>query len=159
MAIEKLRTWFMRLARPAVTWQESTRTGGMVREVRLHTEMIGSNRPMETVMTPAQARRLAERLAVQADAVDGMNAHFGNGYAPATGTAKESDENGLAGILRDAAAVFLVGVHPDQRKDARDALRDFLVRAQATGYRIGFGDGQVTPKAFTLDELLAEDDQ
>lgn len=157
---EKLRTWFMTLARPAVTWQESNGTGHMVREVRLHTELIGSHRPMETMLTPVQARRVAERLVIQADAVDAMNTHFGNGYAPAATGAKAeaTDENGLTGILQEAAGVFLVGVHPDQREDARKALREFLVRAQATGYRIGYGDGQVTPKAFTLDDLLAEGD-
>jgi hypothetical protein len=60
-------------------------------------------------------------------------------------------------VFREAQAVFLVGVPPEQRGDARRALGDFLSRAQAIGYRSGFADGQATPPARSLAELMDDE--
>lgn len=51
-------------------------------------------------------------------------------------------QESLGAVLTEAAGVFLVGIPPEHREAAREALNGFLVRACKIGQRLASGDGR-----------------
>jgi hypothetical protein len=73
--------------------------------------------------------------------------------------AQDATDKTLNEVFKEACGVFLVGIHPEHREDAKRALAGFLSLAQMIGYKSGWADGQAAgPAPKSLSELLAEDE-
>lgn len=82
----KKQTWRIHMPSWAVNWAcyhrvtfEPHSGEGFARLVRVALSVVRDGRPLQLLITPAEARSLARRLNQQADAIDRMNREQGNG--------------------------------------------------------------------------------